>query len=117
MTWQTPKTDWNSNYVPSSTDLNRIEGNQLDFIKAGISEAANGRMGLITMSLEASKEVANTSITANTRILLTVQTRTGGTTPNNDPAVSVRTPGTSFTVAFLTGNFSGTIAYLLIEPQ
>jgi hypothetical protein len=27
MTWATPKTDWNANYVPSATDLNRIEEN------------------------------------------------------------------------------------------
>jgi hypothetical protein len=27
MAWQTPKTDWDVDYVPSATDLNRIEEN------------------------------------------------------------------------------------------
>ena len=110
MAWSTPKVDWATDDAVGTTDLNRIEGNQLAFIGAGISEAANGRMGIFATT-GVDVVVNNTSITANTRIFLTVQNGAAAVICN----VKSRIPGTSFTVFCDAGSI--TVAYLLIEPQ
>jgi len=110
MTWETPKTDWATDDAIGTTDLNRIEGNINLQIRH--QEGANGRMGIFTAS-GGDTEVHNSSITADTRIFLTVQS---GTTVS--PAicnVKSRSVGHSFIV--LCDTVSVVIAYLLIEPE
>jgi hypothetical protein len=77
-----------------------------------VKEGTNARMGLGTLS-GGTLVVANTSVTANTRIFLTAQS-VGGTA--GALAVSARTPATSFTVLSTSGTDTSTFAWLLIEP-
>jgi hypothetical protein len=112
MTWATPKTNWTTNDVIATTDMNRIEGNIKDM---RIAEGANGRMGIATFSADSSVTINNTSVTANTRIFLTVNSIAGGT-PNM--LISAITPGASFVISVSGGSsITGTVAYLLFEPQ
>lgn len=77
-----------------------------------VKEGSNARMGTLTLNGATPVVVANTSVTANTRIFLTPQLA-GGT-----PAhfwVSGRSAGVSFTVTGTAGDTS-TVAYLLVEP-
>jgi hypothetical protein len=76
------------------------------------SEAANGKAGVATL-VGGTKEVANTNITANSRIFLTSQS-VGGT--QGFLTVSARVAGTSFTI--LSSNVADTsvVAYLIVEP-
>jgi hypothetical protein len=61
-----------------------------------LEELSNGVCGVVTIEDdEDTKVVSNTSVTANSRILLTVQS-TDGSMPA--VGVSTRTPGTSFTI-------------------
>lgn len=110
MTWQTPKTDWATDDAVGTADLNRIEGNFLDI---RLSEDANGRMGTVTFApSDTSKVVTNSSITANTRIILTVQS-TDGSYPGVH--ISSRSAGVSFTISRVN-SFSGSVLWVLIEP-
>lgn len=61
---------------------------------AGVS--ANAMQGLATTGAGGTVVVANTLITANTRITLTWQD--GGAVAGGTPAVATRTPGTDFTI-------------------
>lgn len=79
-----------------------------------ISEAANGRMGVVTL-VAGSATVSNTSVTANTRIFLTYNTP-GSLQPNTPIVVQSRNPGTDFTIASSDPFGDAQIAYLLIEP-
>lgn len=67
MTWATPKTDWNSNYVPSATDLNRIEGNTLHI---GLTLGTGTAMEVITAadSLDITATTNLFSVTGTTNI-------------------------------------------------
>lgn len=80
-----------------------------------IKEGSNARMGVVTLSA-GSATVLNSTVTANTRIFLTV---------NNQNSlnllgflrVTARTPGVSFSIS--TGialDFGSVVAWLLIEP-
>lgn len=80
-----------------------------------IKEGSNARMGVVTLSA-GSATVLNSTVTANTRIFLTV---------NNQSSlnllgflrVTARTPGVSFSIS--TGialDFGSVVAWLLIEP-
>jgi len=114
MAWQTPKTDWAADDGITSDDLNRIEGNVADFRFSG---GANGRLGVATFDNAASVTVNNTSVTANTLILITCNSLTfyAGT-----PIfyISAKTPGVSFVINVSGGSsIYGTVAYLLLEPQ
>lgn len=79
----------------------------------GIAEGANARMGVATL-VGGTVTVANTSVTANTRVFLTAQT--SGAAPGA-LRVSARTAGTSFTVTSSSGTDTSQFAYLLVEPQ
>ena len=61
-----------------------------------------------------SKVVANTRVTANSRIFLTPQA--DGGTPGS-VRISARTPGTSFTISSSSGADTSVVAYEIIEPD
>ena len=77
-----------------------------------ITESTNGRMGVATLS-SGTVTVANTSITADTRIFLTGQD-TG--TSDGFLTVSARSAGVSFTITSSDASDDRVIAYLLVEP-
>lgn len=77
-----------------------------------IAEGANARMGTATL-VAGTVTVANTSVTATTRIFLTSNTD-GGTV--GFLRVSARTAGTNFTITSSSGTDTSTVAWLLVEP-
>jgi len=79
-----------------------------------VSEAANGRMGIAALT-GTSLVVNNTSVTANTRIFITVQNGSGA---NYGPCyVSDITVGVSFKInLYISPTGTVNVAYLLIEP-
>ena len=77
-----------------------------------IAEGSNAKMGTAVLS-SGSATVANTSVTAVSRIMLTSQA--GGGTPGW-LRVSARVPGTSFTITSSSGTDSSTVAWLMVEP-
>lgn len=78
-----------------------------------VGEGANAKQGTATLTA-GTVVVANTSVTANSRILLTGQAPNGGTP--GSLAVSARTPGTSFTILSSSGADVSTVAYEIFEP-
>lgn len=78
-----------------------------------IKEGTNRRMGVVTL-VGGTATVSNTSVTASTRIFLTVQSP-GGTL--GAVYVSSRVAGTSFTITSLSAIDTSTIAWQLIEPS
>jgi hypothetical protein len=76
-----------------------------------IKEGTNARMGTAVLNGTTAVTVSNTSVTANTRIQLTINTPGG--TPGT-PYVSAVTAGTSFQIKSSAGDTS-TVAWLLIE--
>lgn len=77
-----------------------------------IKEGSNAKMGTATLVAGAAV-VSNTSVTANSRILLT--SNADGGTPGW-LRVSARTAGTSFTITSSSGTDTSTVAYLIMEP-
>jgi hypothetical protein len=77
-----------------------------------IVEGTNKRMGVATLA-GGTVTVANTSVTANTRIFLTVQTA-GGT---QGFLSTTRTAGTSFTINSTSASETSVVAWLLVEPD
>lgn len=77
-----------------------------------VKEGANARMGVATLA-GGTVTVANTSITATTRIFLTSQ---GGGAGATDLRISARTVGVDFTIS--AGDLGDTdiIAWMLVEP-
>lgn len=118
MTWQTPKTDWDTDDAIGTTDLNRIEGNIADV------RIPATRFGNVTIDQngEYAVTVLTSLITSNTMVLLTI-TRVGtgaGAGGSAREALSLRDPGVSFTIAYRDESnptYSVDIAWLLIEPQ
>lgn len=78
----------------------------------GAVEAANSKQGTGTL-VAGSAVVANTSVTANSRIFVT--SNADGGTPGF-LRVSARTAGTSFTVTSSSGTDTSTFAYEIFEP-
>ena len=78
-----------------------------------LSEAANGRMGTVTLAA-GTATVANTSVTANTRIFMSIITPNGGIPGFLDTAT--RNPGTDFTITSTSVADTSIVTYLLIEP-
>lgn len=89
----------------------------LDVVTAGrglkVSEGANGKQGLATLAA-GTVTVADTSVTANSRIQLTAQTLAGVATPQA-LAVTARTPGTSFTITSASASDTSTVAWEMFE--
>lgn len=77
-----------------------------------IAEGANARMGVATL-VGGTVTVANTSVTATTRIFLTSQADGGAP---GFLRVSARVAATSFTITSGSGTDTSTVAYLLVEP-
>jgi hypothetical protein len=75
------------------------------------TEPANGKQGTATL-VAGTVVVANTSVTATSRIFLTCQTP-GGTV--GALYVSARTAGTSFTITSTSGSDTSTVAYEIFE--
>lgn len=76
------------------------------------SEAANGKQGIAVL-VAGAVTIANTGITANSRILLTSQVD-GGTV--GFLRVSARIAGTSFTITSSNALDTSTVAYEIFEP-
>lgn len=79
-----------------------------------IKEGANARSGVATL-VAGTVTVANTSVTANTRIFLTPQTL-GTIARPAAVGVTARVAATSFTITSGDAADTSTVAYLLIEP-
>ncbi|MEU0213612.1 glycosyl hydrolase family 28-related protein [Streptomyces sp. NPDC006265] len=78
-----------------------------------VKEGANATMGTVTLNGTTAVTIVNGSVTANTRIFLTIQT------PGGTPAssyVSGRTPGTNFQVKSTGAGDTSIVAWLLVEP-
>jgi hypothetical protein len=113
---------WGGGSSPVDTKLYRASADKLatddDFLVnvAGkgvrIKEGTNAKMGTGTLA-GGTLVVANTSVTATSRIFLTAQS-VGGTA--GALAVTARTAGTGFTVTSTSGADTSVFAYLIIEP-
>lgn len=77
-----------------------------------VAEGANAKQGTATL-VAGSVVVANTSVTANSRIFLTSQADGGAP---GFLRVSARVAGTSFTVTSSSGTDTSTFAYEMFEP-
>jgi hypothetical protein len=77
-----------------------------------VTEGSNKKMGVATLVAGAAT-VANTSVTANSRIF--VFSQVDGGTPGW-LRVSARVAGTSFTITSSSGTDTSTVAYLILEP-
>ncbi len=77
-----------------------------------IKEGSDARMGIATM-VGGNVVVANTSVTANSRIFLTEQNNSGAI---GSISVSARTAGTSFTISSTNALDTSDVAWLMIEP-
>lgn len=77
-----------------------------------VKEGTNGKMGVATLAAGA-VTVANTSVTAASRIFVT--SNTDGGTPGA-VRVSVITAGVSFTITSTNGADTSTVAWLIFQP-
>lgn len=116
--------EWGSGSATRDVTLARTAANLLTLTTADLAigtagrglqvkEGANARMGTLVLTGATPVVVANTSVTANTRIFLTANA------PGGTPGhfwVSARSAGTSFSVTGTAGDTS-TVAYLLVEPS
>lgn len=89
-------------------DLGRVGWTALS-----LKDGTNKRMGQATL-VGGTVAVSNTSVTANTRIILSRETL-GGTAGHL--AVSARSAGVSFTILSSSGTETSTVNWLLIEPD
>ena len=79
-----------------------------------VKEGANAKQGVATM-VAGTVTVSNTSVTANSRIQLTVQSL-GTVTAPKAIAVTARTAGTSFTITSADNTDTSVVAYEIFEP-
>lgn len=77
-----------------------------------IKEGSNAKMGSGTL-VAGKATIANTSVTAESRIFLT---RTGAIAAAGALSVTAKVAGTSFTVESASGTDTGTFNYLILEP-
>jgi hypothetical protein len=99
--------------------LGQLLANQsLDISGAGsgvkVAEGANAEQGTATL-VAGTVTVANTSVTANSRIMLTNQALAGVGVPFA-LGVTARVPGTSFTITSSSPLDTSLIAYEIFEP-
>lgn len=79
-----------------------------------VKEGSNAKMGTATL-VTGTKVVSTTAVTANSRILLTVQSL--GTISAPVPiAVTARTAGTSFTITSSDATDTSVVAWMIVEP-
>lgn len=116
--------DWGSATAAVDTTLQRGAANQLnvtgadlDIDTAGrglkIKEGSNAKQGTAVLNGTTAVVVANTSVTATSRIFLTINAP-GGTPAS--PYVFTRTPGTSFSIKSTGASDTSTVAYFITEP-
>ena len=79
-----------------------------------VREGLNAKQGIATLTA-GTVTVANTSVTANSRIMLTVQSLGTITTPQ-PVAVTARASGVSFTVTSADPTDTSVVAYEIFEP-
>lgn len=79
-----------------------------------VSEAANGKQGIAVL-VAGVVVVANTSVTANSRIFCATQSVAGVTLPQG-LGISARTPGVSFTISSSNAADTSTVAWEMFEP-
>lgn len=106
-----------SDWLPGLNNAMRLDRNgTLSLPAAGgglrVKEGSNCKQGVATLAA-GTVTVANTSVTANSRIFLTGQA--DGGTPGF-VRVSSRVPGTSFTITSSSGTDTSTVAYEIFEP-
>lgn len=129
MTWITPKTDWTTDDAIGTADLNRIEGNTEALRVADVSldsrldviEAKNIRSGVVTLQssypYEGKGVIADSNITANTRIICTVQSLSGaGIVVAQTFTVDSRNVGVNMVIKSSSTADRSTVGYILIEP-
>jgi hypothetical protein len=92
-------------------------GGSLDLESSGqglkIAEGANAKQGVATLAA-GTVTVANTSVTATSRIMLTVQALGTVAVPSGY-CVSARVPGTSFTILASAVTDTSVVAYEIFE--
>lgn len=95
----------------------QLDGGDLIVNVAGkgikIKEGSNARMGVATL-VAGTVTVSNTSVTANSRIFLTIQDPNGGTP--GAVYVSARTASTSFDITSTNGADTSIVAWEIKEP-
>ena len=95
-----------------------LTGGGLDVSQAGqglkVAEGANAKQGTAVL-VAGTVTVADTSVTASSRIQLTPQTL-GTVTAPSALCVSARTPGTSFTILASQATDTSTVGYEIFEP-
>jgi hypothetical protein len=79
-----------------------------------VKEGANCKQGTATL-VAGTVTVADTAVTANSRIFLTVQSLGTVSVPSGY-CVSARTPGTSFTILASVATDTSVVAYEIFEP-
>lgn len=95
-----------AHFTPGGSFSMRVAGQGFQ-----VAEGANAKQGVATL-VAGTVTVANTSVTANSRIFLTAQ-------DNNTTGalrVSARTAGTSFVITSNNAGDSGVVAYEIFEP-
>jgi hypothetical protein len=91
-----------------------LDGGQLSAGALKVTEGANAKQGTATL-VAGTVTVANTSVTANSRIYLTAQSL-GTVTAPQALAVTARTAATSFTIRSAGATDTSVIAYEIFEP-
>jgi hypothetical protein len=93
-----------------------VYGN-VDVAQAGsglmVAEGTNAKQGTFSLNGTTAVVVSNTSVTANSRIFLTIQSPVG--TPGS-PYVSARSAGASFSAKSTVSGDTSLCAYEIIEP-
>ncbi len=89
---------------------NDLEGARLRIVESG-TDAAAGAATLVA----GTKVVTTSRVTANSRVLLTVQSL-GTVTAPKAIAVTARTPGTSFTITSADNTDTSVVGWLIVEP-
>jgi len=74
----------------------------------------NTAMGVVLTDGTGTVVVANTNVTVNTRIALTIQD--GGAVPTNGVYVSARVPGVGFTIKSISADVGVRVLYQLTQP-
>lgn len=77
-----------------------------------VKEGTNAKQGVATLA-SGTVTVANTSVTASSRILLSTQSPSGTV---GHPYISARVAGTSFTISSTSAADNSTVAYQIFEP-
>lgn len=80
-----------------------------------VKEGANARMGTAVLNGVTEVTVANTSVTATSRIFITVESPGG--TVGGAAYVSSRIAGTSFGIKGLVVGDTSTVAWMIVEPS